>query len=214
MRTTYDYDPLTFRLTQLKTTRAGPDATAAQLFTNSDVVQDLRYTYDPVGNITRIDDAAPRPSSTATSGSIPRPLHLRRALPAHRGARPRAHRPGGVRRSRPADANYRDYPFAGHRDPNDLQALRNYTERYEYDAAGNFQARPPRRDRRRLDAALRVRRASQLEPARKSNRLTSTTVGNGLNRAETYAYDAHGNMIAMPHLPSLAWDYDDRLRET
>ena len=34
----------------------------------------------------------------------------------------------------------RDYPFVGNRaNPNDLQALRNYTERYQYDAVGNFE---------------------------------------------------------------------------
>ena len=59
-KTTYEYDPLTFRLTTLKTTRAGPDATAALLFQAATVVQDLRYTYDPVGNVTRIEDAALR----------------------------------------------------------------------------------------------------------------------------------------------------------
>ena len=38
--------------------------------------------------------------------------------------------------------NRRDYDFVGLADflahPNDLQALRNYTERYAYDAVGNF----------------------------------------------------------------------------
>jgi YD repeat-containing protein len=35
-----------------------PDATAWQLFKDSSAVRDLRYSYDPVGNITRIEDAA------------------------------------------------------------------------------------------------------------------------------------------------------------
>ncbi|GGM57330.1 hypothetical protein GCM10011608_47810 [Micromonospora sonchi] len=43
---TLSYDPLTFRLTRCHTARV--DAT----------LQDLRYTYDPVGNILRISDAA------------------------------------------------------------------------------------------------------------------------------------------------------------
>ena len=46
--TEYAYDPLTFRMTQLKTTRASDDA----------VLQNLQYTYDPVGNITEIKDSA------------------------------------------------------------------------------------------------------------------------------------------------------------
>ena len=60
-QTAYDYDPLTFRLTKLTTTRpANPDATASQLFNSITKVQDLRYTYDPAGNITRIEDLASR----------------------------------------------------------------------------------------------------------------------------------------------------------
>src|SRR6185436_17224094 len=42
--TSYDYDPLTFRLVRLQTIRTGDNAQ----------LQDLNFTYDPVGNITRI----------------------------------------------------------------------------------------------------------------------------------------------------------------
>ena len=61
VRTTYEYDPLTFRLTRLTTTRpAGLNGLATQLFKDARTVQDLNYTYDPAGNITRIaDDALP-----------------------------------------------------------------------------------------------------------------------------------------------------------
>ena len=50
--TVYDYDPLTFRLTHLTSTR--PASFAA----NAQIVQELAYFYDPVGNITRIRDDA------------------------------------------------------------------------------------------------------------------------------------------------------------
>jgi hypothetical protein len=57
--TAYDYDAKTFRLANLKTTRAaGQNGLAAQIFNDPATVQDLRYTYDPVGNMTRIEDAA------------------------------------------------------------------------------------------------------------------------------------------------------------
>src|SRR5262249_11491413 len=46
--TTYEYDPDTFRLTHLKTTRQSDNAQ----------LQDLFYSYDPVGNITSIRDDA------------------------------------------------------------------------------------------------------------------------------------------------------------
>jgi hypothetical protein len=47
-RTSYAYDPLTFRLTQLRT-----ECTA-----DGHLHQDLRYTFDPTGNITEIRDLA------------------------------------------------------------------------------------------------------------------------------------------------------------
>ena len=50
--TTHGYDPSTFRLTNLKSVRPPSFALAER------VVQDLTYTYDPTGNITRIEDDA------------------------------------------------------------------------------------------------------------------------------------------------------------
>jgi YD repeat-containing protein len=47
-RTRYTYDPLTFRLTHLKTTGTADRAS----------LQNLEYTYDPIGNITSITDHA------------------------------------------------------------------------------------------------------------------------------------------------------------
>jgi hypothetical protein len=48
VRTNYEYDPLTFRLRNLKTTRTTDHAR----------LQELEYTYDPVGNVTQIRDSA------------------------------------------------------------------------------------------------------------------------------------------------------------
>ena len=57
--TTYDYEQRTFRLTKLTTIRPpGLNGLASQLFTSPTKVQDLHYTYDPVGNITQIEDTA------------------------------------------------------------------------------------------------------------------------------------------------------------
>jgi YD repeat-containing protein len=46
--TTYEYDPNTFRVTRIRTTRAG----------DSETLRDLKYWYDPVGNITIQQDDA------------------------------------------------------------------------------------------------------------------------------------------------------------
>ena len=44
-----------------------------------------------------------------------------------------------------------------------------------------------------------------------NNRLTSTTVG---ATKDSYTYDAHGNMIAMPHVSLMAWNFKDQLQQT
>jgi RHS repeat-associated protein len=57
--TAYGYDPLTFRLTRVTTSRPpSPDPMAASLFGDPTVIQDLRFTYDAAANIIRLEDAA------------------------------------------------------------------------------------------------------------------------------------------------------------
>src|SRR5207247_8319511 len=57
--TTCEYDDQTFRLIHLKTTRPERlNGVASRLFVDTAIVQDLHYTYDPVGNITHITDGA------------------------------------------------------------------------------------------------------------------------------------------------------------
>jgi len=215
--TIYEYDENTFRLIHLKTTRpANPDATVSQLFQNATVVQGLRYTYDPVGNFTRVEDAALK---TVFHGQQVDPAgrYTYDALYRLIEAQGREHIGQTAFDFNPPNGNYRDYPFVGHRHPNDLQALRNYTERYEYDAVGNFKVM------HHLGQWTRTydyNEKSLIEAGKQSNRLSRTALGNGLNRTETYTHDAHGNMTRMPHLggahpaPNMHWDYRDQLRQT
>ena len=140
--TTYDYDPLTFRLTRLMTTRpAGLNGLASQLFTDPAVVQDLRYTYDPAGNITRIEDAALKTVIHAGQQVDPVSNYTYDALYRLIEAKGREHI--GQTALSFNSTNRRDCDYAGlahfSAHPNDLQALRNYTEQYDYDAVGNFE---------------------------------------------------------------------------
>ncbi len=89
--TTYAYDPDTFRLTQLVSTRPG----------GPNPLQDLSYAYDPVGNVTNLADAAQQ--TIFFDNQVvdrERRLHLRPDLPAHRRDRTRAHRPDDQRTDR------------------------------------------------------------------------------------------------------------------
>ena len=161
--TTYEYDPLTFRLTQLKTTRAGPDATALALFPIRRSCRTCATPTTPSGNITRIEDAALQTvfygnqqvdrSGDYTYDALYRLIEAAGASTSARRrstfARPTrttaTTRSSGMRRTeRPAGAAQL------HR------ALRVRRGRQPRDC-------PPRRGRRQLDAQLRVRRD---QPAR------------------------------------------------
>ncbi|WP_328418428.1 hypothetical protein OG470_32485 [Micromonospora sp. NBC_00389] len=217
-RTGYDYDPLTFRLNNLRTTRpASPDTTASILFKNATVVQDLRYTHDPVGNITRIEDAALNTTVQAGAASDYRYDARYRLIAAsgreHSGQTGFALSPNG--------AGLRDYPFAGERvHSNDLQGLRGYVERYRYDAVGNIVqlAHHAGSDVDQPGQALWQR---HYQYALDSNRLLATSLPGDPDNlpghasvagySAKYSYDAHGNIAGMAHLPLMHWHYKDQL---
>lgn len=213
-RTTYEYDPLTFRLSRLKTTRpANPDVTASQLFNTPSVVQDLRYSYDPVGNITQIEDFALKTIVHAGQNVEPVAAYVYDAIYRLIEAQGREHIGQSEFNFNPSNGDYRDYPFVGRSHPNDLQALRNYTERYEYDPVGNFEAFVHRFHGGGWTRHYDYQENSLIEAGKKSSRLTRTTVGDGLSQVEPYTHDAHGNMTSMPHLTAMAWDFKDELQQ-
>ncbi|MEH2539207.1 SpvB/TcaC N-terminal domain-containing protein [Bradyrhizobium sp. AZCC 1699] len=213
-QTAYEYDPLTFRLSRLRTTRAGDlNGLASKLFTDPGVIQDLHYSYDPLGNITRIADTSLARLSPTVIDNAPSD-YTYDAICRLIEARGREHI--GQTAHDFNLQNRRDYDFAGLADfmahPNDLQAMRRYTESYEYDAVGNFKTVRHSADGGAWTRTYAYHEPSLLEAGVKSNRLSRTTVGNGFNHIELYTYDTHGNMTAMPHLPDMQWDFRDQLQ--
>ena len=205
--TTYTYDPLTFRLDRLVTRRSGFPA-------RQQVVQDLTYTYDPVGNIAHIRDDADihnivffrnqriEPSADYTYDAIYRLIRAsgREQL-------------GSV----PVPTSYNDVPRAGLLSPSDGNAMGRYTEQYEYDPAGNFL----KFIHRGADPAnpgwtrsYTYQEASELESEKKNNRLSSTAISANWPVHESYTYDVHGSMTSMPHLQAMQWSFQDRLEMT
>ena len=60
--------------------------------------------------------------------------------------------------------------------------------------------------------ATLYREPSFLEPEKHSNRLSQTELQHDEKRGpERYLYDARGNIVQMPHLPVMQWDFLDRL---
>jgi RHS repeat-associated protein len=214
-RAEYEYDADTFRLVRLKTTRqAGLNGQSAKIFADPRIVQDLHYTYDPAGNITRIEDAALK--TVIYGGEQVEPVceYTYDAIYRLIEASGREHSGQSAIATGTTNENRRDYPFAGVFDlqahPNDLQALRNYREKYEYDAAGNFKTVKHAATNYNWTRTYICGEDSPLGDGNKNNRLTKTTLGNGFNQVENYAYNPHGCMTAIDGL-GMGWDFKDQL---
>ena len=123
-RTTYSYDPETFRLVRLKTVRDSDDA----------VLQNLAYAYDPVGNITEIKDSAQQTVFFDNDVVSPSTRYVYDALYRLIEASGREHAGGMADVQR--DQN--DVPLMNLPHANDTSALRNYVEQYVYDDVGNI----------------------------------------------------------------------------
>jgi RHS repeat-associated protein len=211
--TIYTYDSDTFRLATLTTTRPNPDADAR-------TVQALAYTYDPVGNITRLRDSADihnvvffrnqrvEPSSDYTYDAIYR-------LKVAKG-REHLGQAGGVLNA-PQQVNNDDSFRVGEVAPGDGNAMGNYTERYVYDPVDNIIQMIHQAASGGWTRRYSYKEPSRITPAEMSNRLSATSLPGddpiGPYSA-TYRYDEHGSMTRMPHLPDLTWDEQDRLRST
>ena len=233
IRTSYTYDRETFRLTHLYT-RRGVDPLAAQGVSFTDDcdnpqpspptpqrkscgLQNLHYTYDPAGNITHIRDDAQQTSYFRNKRVEPSAEYTYDAVYRLIEATGREHlgQVGGAA----IPHSYNDVPRVGLLHPGDGNAMGRYLERYIYDAVGNFlemQHRGSDPSHPSWTRTYAYNETSQLGPGKQSNRLTSTTIG---ETTETHSiagngYDEHGNMLRMPHLQVMQWDFKDQLQMT
>jgi RHS repeat-associated protein len=208
LTTRYFYDPATFRLDRLLTSPAESGAQVASL-------QDLRYTYDPCGNVTDVGEpqlAKFFRNSAVASGSSYEYDALYQLIKA-----------SGRELAGGGNDTIRDYRDIGAMPQlpslSDANAIRNYAEEYEYDVLGNITVL---RHRFKTQSGVgagwtrHYRYAYQDNPADLTNRLTATS-GPGDPEtgpySSTYRYDVYGNMLTMPHLSSLGWNVMDQLRQ-
>jgi RHS repeat-associated protein len=214
--TTYKYDEKTFRLLHLKTTRTTVEAgLSSKIFKHPTTIQDLRYTYDPVGNIMRIDDGALKTVFHTNQQIDAACEYAYDAVYRLVEAKGREHIGQSEFNLSPEHNDDRDYPFEGAAQLTDLQALQHYTERYEYDPAGNFEKMFHRAAHRNWTRTYAYCEDSLLESGKQSNRVSHTALqARSGAPLERYSYDAHGNMTLMPHLPSMEWNYKDQLSAT
>jgi RHS repeat-associated protein len=205
--TRYTYDKETFRLIRLLTTRpAHPE-------TDKSTLQDLSYTYDPVGNITSIGDDAQQPVFFKNALIAPSNAYVYDALYRLVRAEGREHAAqNNVQRDHQDFETIIGIPF-----PNSPEALQRYIEEYGYDPVGNILSlrhtggaveRWIRRYQYALDSNQLLATRSPGDPSN----LPDYSAAPGYSAK--YTYDTHGNMTTMPHLPAMEWDFKDQLHAT
>ncbi|PRT40157.1 SpvB/TcaC N-terminal domain-containing protein [Bacillus wiedmannii] len=188
--TQFYYDKETFRLNRLETKRQ-----------NNDPLQDWYYTYDPVGNITHIEDKSTpvvffdnqkiAGISTYTYDALYRLVEA-------------TGRENNTPLSFDNKDNWNDVVFMQQLNPGDPMAMRNYTQSYLYDEVGNIL------QMRHQSSGNNWTRNYNYQAA--NNRLTNTQIG-----TNTYSYlhhPHHGFMTTMPHLEDMGWNFKEELVKT
>lgn len=174
------FDPASGRLTSLSASVSGS------------TLQDLHYTYDPVGNVMRIADKAQpvqfgsnqrvEAVSTFTYDSLYQLISATGREAAGPNSQP--HLP------------------ASSRTPIDAQLLFNFIEHYQYDTGGNLTELRHVRDRNNYTRTLNV--------ATSSNRLLSWNKGDTAPNATAH-FDANGNQQALYPGQALEWNARNQL---
>jgi RHS repeat-associated protein len=197
VQTTYKYDDKTFRLVRLNTMRG------------TKALQDLRYTYDPAGNITAIRDSAQQ--TIYFDGEVVKPDAdykydaLYRLIESHG----REH----IGQASIPHPTWNDKGRVNLAHPNDGSKMRNYFEFYKYDEVGNILRFDHKAHNGNWIRAYDYDEDSLVELGKKSNRLSRTVVHPNSQQpiSEPYTHDPHGNMTSMPHLQHMEWDFEDQL---
>ena len=202
--TNYIYDKWNFRLQQLRTSGK-----------NGEVLQDLSYTYDPVGNICSIVDAAQDTLYFRNRRVEPRCRYTYDALYRLIAAEGREHLGPNAATATPQASDPWASFHGNHAQPGDGNAMGTYLQRYTYDATDNILSV---QHQNRADIRLGYTRHYQYET--RSNRLLATQINGNApasayadapTLAEPYAYNAHGSMTRMPHLTVMDWDFTEHL---
>lgn len=196
--TSFTYDALTNQLLHLYTVRPVSEKAGATA-----VLQDLYYSYDPMGHKTAVadQDAEPVFSNNAaverTNTFSYDPLY--RLCTANGYTLPGLNMPDSTT------------PYKTKSSPGDLQSMETYTEKYEYDFGDNILVR------RHLAASGNW--TQSFEVSSNSNQLETSFTGSVSNASKNlakYTYDASGNILRFRPggTGTLAWNYLNRIANT
>ncbi len=181
--TTYSYDEKLFRLKSLLTKRISDEKT----------LQDIEYTYDPVGNIVKIHDNAHQTVFNCNQKVSPEHEFVYDALYQLKEASGRMHK-SFTENSRLSGFKQSEFLSTS---TSDSQNLVNYDRRYQYDEAGNLA--------NITHSGLFTRNMIVDE---RSNRAYQDK-----NVPQNFSdlFDSNGNMKKLDHIEEIKWDYRDNI---
>ena len=216
--TGYTYEETTYRLSRLLTTRN----------IGADIMQDLNYTYDPVGNITEIIDhaqqtiyfnnAAVDPNSQYTYDAIYRLIDARGR--EHAGQN-KACDQFDTDKTQAAPGKGLLLPGEG-----DIKAMQRYEQQYEYDSVGNMLKmihnagngvltnRWTRSFEYNNDDTARTNNNVAGGTQKNNQLLNEYTGARGPASNSKYIFDAYGNILNLQKGSyNLTWNYADQLQQ-
>ena len=205
--TTYTYDSQTFRLINLHTRRGRVETCGAgtsSAFVDGHIVQDLHYTYDPVGNITEIRDPAFK--DVFFQNQRVEPINRYEYDALYRLVKASGRENGAVSG---APTNIEPGPLANLFACVAADAFRNYGQTFHYDRVGNIEQVGHQAGNGSWARDYAYAFDDPAQPA--SNRLWQTSEG---VQAITYHYDTHGNMLNLANVAAaqyMRWDYRDMI---
>jgi RHS repeat-associated protein len=188
----FTYDPLSYRVATQTASRAGM------------TFQKIGYTYDPVGNVVRVTDAAQEQPNAMIAG-IAVPARRDYAYDAHyriRQATGRVHQALLQNDYVPDAAG----AFKGTRraNLNDGAAIERFTRSYDFDGSGNLLWVKHVGTGRNWTTNFWI--------SQTSNRSMSALDLNGNPVANPEAqFDGAGNICALPHLRSITWNWRNQI---
>lgn len=189
LTTNYYHDPETSRLIRLETRKG-----------DGEILQDIYYTYDPMGNITHQQDKSQPIVFFNNQKTEALSTYRYDALYQLIEANGREH--AGQQIDFASGDNWQDEPFLQSYDAGDVMAWRNYTQEMEYDPVGNIL-----QHRHVASGGHWVR---DYNYSTTNNQLSSTTIdGNTHNYTH---HPTHGYIDSMPHLPVMEFTFKDQLQ--
>ncbi|BAU54872.1 SpvB/TcaC N-terminal domain-containing protein [Mucilaginibacter gotjawali] len=189
----YDYDLKTYRLTRLLCTANN----------GNNILQDLHYTFDPVGNITRQFDNAQKTVFYGGQQVEAQNDYIYDAVYRLVQGNGREHI-GQVTFNN--QDNFNDNWCNLPLQPNSAVQIRNYIEKYFYDGVGNILKMVHTAGSSATPHGSWTR---TYQYNASNNQLTKTGVG-GHNY--NYTYNEHGSMLNMPQLQVIDWNFKEEMQ--